>query len=248
MKKINKTQDYKIYKNNLVRFKKVLREYFNQKRIDKRIYNLVLVKIKKSKCEEIDKYLNYPDADYRNIFSDNYRIEGELWISSMYMYLTSKKLKMREKNKARIEMLSRPKYIEKLYLLGNFDNVFLKDIVKQMTSKQIKMYEMYYDLFVNIFIELDQQSTTNIVNNIFGGDCSNGINIYSLIGLHSAWYEYPRLKEEYGIDTWFLDEETKDLDEDPTNKEKLRIFIHGYGYYKMGIFNIFKEKWRFECS
>ena len=228
---------------NLALFKKLLKQYFIGRGINKKIYNIILIKIRKNDYCFVFNFLEKYISDYYTLFRKG--VENKIYFSLHELRFSSFKYKLKMKRMAKLELLSKPKYIKRLFLCESFDKAFIKEIIEKMDSKQIKIYEKYYEFFNKIFTEVDKQTIKNIYSTIFG-HIEIGINIYSLIELRKNWCEYSDLKNSFGIDTWFLDKEIQGDDDDlDVRKEKLEIFLYGYGLYKMGVFKIFKEKWHF---
>jgi hypothetical protein len=252
---INIAWKTKRYKDSIIMFKRLLRQHYREKGITRRMYNWILLKIKKSKFKELDKPMK---IFHESLFEEaRFRITKKRWIWELYVSVENndRKTRLKKMRDKRMEFLSTPKYIKRLYLCDRFDKNFIKKIINEMKLKQIKTYEKYYDLFTNIFSEMDKRMVVYTINYIFDEDYIFGTDINGLVNLRDEdyGYNYGKLKRDFGFDTWFLDDEIGIEIPDSDGEvhgykdiEKLRIFLHGYGYYKMGVFNLFKDKWRFE--
>jgi hypothetical protein len=216
MKHVN---DYRKY---FLEFKKELKKTH----VQDNIYNYVLLKIRKEKYNNIDKYI-----DYMNI---------ELFAFYILLKFYDKKsIRIKKYNKKK-EYYIKSIYKEKLKILNiNIEKSLLKKAFKKINLRDINIFKYYYNSFINLFIDIDKHFTKDILEKLTS---LNYIGEYrgldNLIGLGLfIRNEYILPKNNQDIIKIFSNSDEYNHDDSKSN-----LILKGYKCYKIGMFNIFEEK------
>jgi hypothetical protein len=202
------------YNSKLIELKKMLLNLHNKK-----LYNYVMMKIKKRKYKDINNLFDLGDIFYSIIILETY----------------DKKYILLNNYQRRKEYLYKCKYFEKIKLYRNdLKKEEIKYLLKEMEFNNIIIFIDNYDLLINIFNEIDKEIEGNTLDWIFTIKLERRIlAINNLIGL--GLY----IRNKY-IHNNKIDKMLKEKNRDPDGLSG--IILNGYRYYKIGIFEIFKKQ------
>jgi hypothetical protein len=202
------------YKNELFKLKKMLNNLHNKK-----LYNYVMLKIKKRKYNDIKYLFDLGDIFYSIIILETY----------------DKKYILLNNYQERKEYLYKNTFFEKIKLFrSDLKKEEIKYLLNEMRFENIKKFINNYDLFIKYFIEIDKEFEGNIPDWIFTIKLDRRIiSINNLMGL--GLY----IRNKY-IHNNKIDKTLKEIDRDPDSLSG--IILKGYRYYKIGIFEIFKKQ------
>ena len=202
------------YKNELFKLKKMLINLHNKK-----LYNYVLLKIKKRKYNDIKYIFDLGDIFYSIIFLETY----------------DKKYILLNNYQKRKEYLYKNKYFEKIkYFRNDLNKEEIKYLLNEMRFENIKYFIEKYDLFIKYFKEIDEEFKGNNPDWIFNIKLDRRImSLENLMGF--GLY----IRNKY-IHNNKIDKTFKEIDRDPDGLS--RVILNGYRYYKIGIFEIFKKQ------
>jgi hypothetical protein len=204
------------YNSELLNLKKLL---FKQN--NKKLYNYVMIKIKKHKYEDIEKIFDLDDIFY----------------SIMILKMHDKKYLLKEKYNERKEYLYKLNFYEKIKIIRNdLNKKEIVYLIKEMKYDNIKKYIENYELFTKLFIEIDKDLKENIPDWIKSIRLDPRImSINNLMGL--GLYIRNNFIHNGKIDSII---NKFDLYFEPDSLS--RIILNGYRYYKIGLFKIFGKQ------
>jgi hypothetical protein len=216
------------YKENLKRLKKNLRKI----PIKRNIYNYILLKTRKSKFDDI-KILNYIDLE-----TD---IGAEIFSNIILLELSDKNIRRKRNYREKMEKRRIIRFRKEIEKMNNkVSKEEEKLLANKFNYKEINLFTNYYDKFISIFNEIDD-------------DLSQEYN--NRINRRNYMQEYYRFEHLFGLGPYlcfkyvFNNSEIKYIIENNTNSfhddDISGIIIKGYILYKKELFNVFKAKGHF---
>jgi hypothetical protein len=177
-------------------------------------------------------------SEYRNI-SKYFDFGTDLFIYPILLEMEDRKSILKIKYENSKNYLEKNRYVEPIKKLNNSLTLKqIKDLLKEMDNRYIKMFRLYYDNFISLFIELDKNIKQETVNRIIEENYKK--KYFPIDHFFLGMYirnEYIFKKNDnvnviFSKEKYYFDDDSKST-----------IIIFGYRYYKLGIFNIFEEKW-----
>jgi hypothetical protein len=165
---------------------------------DNRICNLILMKIRNNKFNEICQYVKETQVN-KNVLTDL-----EIQILLLQMELPKKK---KDLLVTRRDNLYKNRYISKLKKYNNMpDIIYIRRTLKNMFVDEIRLFNKYYDNFVNFFMELDTFVSKEYENHfLFNEESDKLLGLDNLMGLGLVIRnEYIFAKNNDDINTIFL--------------------------------------------
>ena len=204
------------YNSLLLELKKELFNLHNKK-----LYNYIMVKIRKHKYDDILTKIIDLDIDFS--------------YSILALQSLAKKDLILDKYEKRKEYLYKVRYYDKIKVLRNdLNKEEIMYLINEIRFRDINIFNEYYSIFINFFKELDRQIENDIPEWLFTIKLDpRMVSINNLMGIGLF------IRNNY-IHNKKINKTLRDLFFDPDSLSS--IILNGYRYFKIGIFEIFKRQ------
>ena len=204
------------YNSQLLKLKKMLFDLHNKK-----LYNYVMLKIKKRKYGDILKKISDLDIDFAYLI--------------LVLQMLDKKNILLIKYQKRKEYLYKIRYYEKIKTLrGDLTKEEIMYLINEIRFEDIKIFNEYHTMFINIFKEIDKQIKDNVPEWLFEIKLDpRMVSISNLMGIGLF------IRNNF-IHNNKIDKTIKGLFLDPDSLSG--TILDGHRYFKIGIFEIFKKQ------